>query len=105
MSGAEQLRRAVNLLDSNKEDFNEEYTAEELLKIVRACWLSEWDVMPDEWTQSQVEAAIAHGTPPQFEELATGLHAVGVKDCYCRRCQKERASQSRAEHAIMDSPR
>jgi hypothetical protein len=92
MSGPDQIRRMTNTINMCKEDFNQEYSAEELMKIVRACWLSEWDILPDQWTQQQIDAALEHGTPPEFEELPTGIHAKNVTDCYCRKCVRDRST-------------
>jgi len=62
-------------------------SAEDLLKICRACWASDWDVYPDQWTGQQVAAAVVLGTAPTFEEGPHGLHAVGVSDCACYDCR------------------
>ena len=93
LEGVEVLRRAVRVLDSCRESFNMRYSAEDLLKIVRACWLSDWDVYPDDWTPQQIKAALENGTSPKFEETSAGLHALEVSDCHCRKCRRERAAQ------------
>jgi hypothetical protein len=95
LSGPEVLRRAVKLVDSCREDFNIEYTSEELIRLAKICWLSAWDILPDNWTQEQIDRALAYDTIPEWEELPTGLHAKNVSDCYCRRC-----NQARAELAV-----
>lgn len=88
VDGVDELRRAVQLLSRNREDFNQRHTAEELLAIARACWASEWDVWPDKWTDEQVAAAI-RGIAPKFREGRFGLHALDVTDCRCRDCEHD----------------
>lgn len=87
---AEELRRAVRIVDSMSESFNRQYTALELMFLVRACWLSEWDITPDCWTPQQVARALLDGEVPRFE--SDGDHAVGVTDCPCRSCKSGKAA-------------
>lgn len=87
---ASDLRRAVRVIDSMRESFNDEYTAHELLRLVKVCWMGEWDVTPDEWTTEQCANALVSGTIPRFEETRDGLHALGVADCRCRGCRRDR---------------
>lgn len=86
----EELRRAMRVIDMMHEGFNQEYTAQELLRLMVVCWASGWDVLPDEWTTQQCGEALAFGTAPRFEERPGGLHALGVSDCRCRACKRER---------------
>lgn len=91
--GIDQLRRTVKLLDACNETFNQEWTAEQLLKIgvaMRACG---WDIYPDQWTQQQVDAVLEHGTVPTFGG-SDGEHALAVTDCRCSVCKKKRAEES-----------
>jgi hypothetical protein len=84
------LRRAVKIIDYMNESFNQEYTGQELLRLIKVCWSSGWDVTPDEWTPRQVARALEDGTPPTFEEGSGGLHALDVDDCFCRGCRANR---------------
>lgn len=93
------LRRAVRVIDGQRESFNDEYTATEMLRLIQVCWASGWDVTPDEWTAEQCAAALAYGTAPRFEHASgtfDGLHALGVSDCRCRGCRDAR--RALAEH-------
>ena len=86
----EELRRAVRVIDRMRESFNQEYTAQELLRLMVVCWACDWDVLPDEWTAQQCGEALAHGAVPRFAETSGGLHALGVTDCRCRACRRAR---------------
>lgn len=90
-SGIELLRRVVHLFDTCNETFNYRWTPEELLKLAKACWASEWDFYPDQYTERQLYEALTYGRPPKwddkekpvydkltFEELATYLTNNGV---------------------------
>lgn len=90
----EELRRAMRVIDSMDESFNQEHTAPELLRLVKVCWMGEWDLTPDEWSGQQVGAALNEGRIPRFEETAGGFHALGVTDCFCRSCREKRAKGS-----------
>lgn len=63
MTGAEDLRAAVRLLNNCREQFLDGYSAEQCLALARAWRRAAWDVRPDEWTEEQVAIAIAGGTP------------------------------------------
>jgi hypothetical protein len=60
-TGAEELRRIVNVLDSSSESAHDPFNAEQLIRIVRACWASPWDIYPDQLTGTEREYAAAHG--------------------------------------------
>lgn len=90
----EELRRAVRVIDGMRESFNQEYTAPELLRLAKVCWMGEWDVTPDDWTGQQVGLALSEGRIPHFVETRDGLHAVGVTDCFCRGCREKRARET-----------
>lgn len=92
--GIDELRLLVSNLNACNETFNQEHTAEELLKIGRALWASEWDILPDAWTAQQVQAAIDHGTVPTWSD---GEHALAVTDCHCRECRRARVQSDDAE--------
>lgn len=65
--GIEEMRKAVRLFNCLNETFNQKYSSEELLKIARACWASEYDILPDEWTSRQVKQAL-EGKVPAWED-------------------------------------
>lgn len=94
----EDLRKAVLAIDSMREDFNTEYSAQELLRLVTICWLSGWDILPDRWTKQQVARALESGAAPRWSD--DERHALDVSDCPCRGCVVERAcSQSKQEES------
>lgn len=70
------LRYAVNLFSNCNESFNQEHTAEELLKIADCMQRSEYDILPDRWTHAQLYQAIDFGEVPNWEETPQGLQAV-----------------------------
>jgi hypothetical protein len=59
-TGAEQLRRIVAVLNGSRESALDPFTAEELLRIVRACWTSPWDIYPDNLTFDELKFAAKH---------------------------------------------
>lgn len=64
--GIELLRKVVNFFNHCNETFNYRWTPEELVKLAQACWKSEWDIFPDEWTERQLYEAL-NGRAPQWE--------------------------------------
>ena len=90
LDGIDILRRSTRILSFCNETFNQQWSAEELLKIATAALLGEWDVLPDRWSEQQVRAAIEHGTAPKFEETEYGLHSLDVTDCGCSKCWVQR---------------
>ena len=67
-----ELRKAVNIFDRVPEEFNDRWTASELLHISRAYSLCAWTYAPHEWTEDQLRAAVRGETPPRWEEDETG---------------------------------
>jgi len=65
--GAEELRRAVALLDNMRESFNDSHTTAELLQLCRVYRACEWDIAPDRWTPDQLSAAL-QGVVPRWDE-------------------------------------
>lgn len=57
----------MNLFGNTLEGFNQQYTAEELLKIYRAYKASGWDITPDDWTARQVRRALTAGEAPDWD--------------------------------------
>lgn len=66
LTGAEELRRVVSVLNNVRESFNDMFTAEQLLQLVRMMLASGWDIYPDEWHWDQVHAAL-DGYAPQWD--------------------------------------
>jgi len=65
-TGAEELRLIVENMNITREDFNDRFTAEQLVQIGRMLLASEWDIYPDQWSDRQVREALA-GKPPRFD--------------------------------------
>lgn len=70
-TGIEELRSAVRLFNDVREDWNDQYTAEQLISIARAMRASKWDIYPDQWEERQVSEAL-QGTVPDWEEDDNG---------------------------------
>lgn len=68
MNGIEELRRTVKLFDICNETFNEQFTAEQLLVLYRLHIQSGWDIPPDQWTENQIEAALAMYVVPKWND-------------------------------------
>lgn len=64
--GCDELRQIVKLMDMNSESFNQQYTAEELVRIFQMCMISDWDFLPDQWEEKQVLEAL-NGYIPQWD--------------------------------------
>lgn len=66
LSGIDQLRHAVHVLDSCRESFNQRYTVAELVRLVNCMMASGWDFSPDQWEQEQLTDALRYGIAPAF---------------------------------------
>lgn len=64
-TGAEELRRVVSVLNSSTEAAVDDFDTEQVIRIVRACWGSEWDIYPDNLTASERRYAAKHGALSQ----------------------------------------
>lgn len=84
--GLDELRRATRLFERTSLYVVDSCTVEELLNIARACWASDWDLFPDQWSKEQVARAALNAEPPRFEERRGWIHALDVTDCNCRAC-------------------
>jgi len=60
-TGAEELRRMVSTLNMSAETAVDPFTAEQVIRIVRACWASPWDLLPDMLTLAERRYAAKHG--------------------------------------------
>lgn len=67
MTGAEELRAAVRMLNGCSESFLDRHTLAELVTICRAWRAAEHDYPPDTWTTRQVAAAI-RGIVPRWND-------------------------------------
>ncbi len=65
--GIHELRQAVKAFSRNNETFNQRFTAEELITIWRAWKKSEWDFLPEQWEERQVQEAL-QGVAPNWDE-------------------------------------
>lgn len=61
-TGAEELRRVVRACNLTREDALSGFSAEQVLRLMRACWASPWDILPDALTEDERAAAAARGT-------------------------------------------
>jgi len=66
-TGADELRRIVNVLNNTREGFNDRFSARELVRIGKAYLACGWDFTPDQWTAKQVREALA-GKVPAWDE-------------------------------------
>lgn len=78
-TGAERLRRVVKCLDRTRESVLDAYKPTELIRLVLACWVSEWDVYPDDLTAWQREAAAKRGEVPAFRSFDPDIDSPGSK--------------------------
>jgi hypothetical protein len=74
MFGIDVLRRAVRILNDNNEEFNQQYTPDQLLRIVEALMRSTHDIMPDQWTDKQVRHAIYNGFAPTWDDEGNAVY-------------------------------
>lgn len=51
--GVQELRRAARASEITRESAFDGCTAEQCLNLLRACWRSGWDILPDELTQEE----------------------------------------------------
>jgi hypothetical protein len=60
-SGADELRKIVNVLNNTRESALDGHTAERLIQLVRACRASPWDLTPDMLTLNEATYASRTG--------------------------------------------
>jgi hypothetical protein len=65
LSGIDLLRLIVRNADHTRESFWDDKTPEQIVQIGRMLLSSGWDIYPDEWTERQVQEALA-GKPPRW---------------------------------------
>ena len=74
----DELRRVANVLGYTRQTERLiACSAEEMLKLVRACWASDWDVYPDALSHQQIDAILTGALDkPDFVETERGLEPV-----------------------------
>jgi hypothetical protein len=60
-TGMEELRRIVRVANMTNESAFDSFTAEQCIKLIRACWASKWDILPDDLTGVERGYAAVHG--------------------------------------------
>lgn len=73
--GFRELYRAADTLNYTRQTESlSSLSSEELIKLVRACWASEWDVFPDALSEKQIKAILSGDLAvPEFKETNNGL--------------------------------
>lgn len=74
LTGIELLRQIVGNLNFCRESFLDRFDPEQTVKIGRAHLLAEYDIFPDEWTEAQVQEALA-GKVPRWNESGEPIAA------------------------------
>jgi hypothetical protein len=75
LSGAEELRRTVALLNNCREDFNDRFSAVQLLQLARAYRACGWDFPPDRWTERQLLECVAFGIVPAWDDREAPMYS------------------------------
>lgn len=60
-TGIEELRRIAKASEMCTESCFDMFSAAECIKLIRACWGSGWDILPDELTHEERVFASIHG--------------------------------------------
>lgn len=60
-TGVQELRRIACITESTRESAFDGYTAEQCINMMRACWRSDWDILPDALTDAEREYAARYG--------------------------------------------
>lgn len=68
MTGLQQMRTMVRAFANCRESFLDQFTLTQAEMIYRMWISSEWDFLPDTWTERQVKEALAGVTPAWLEE-------------------------------------
>lgn len=85
-SGIVELRKLIAILDSNGENWTEGYSAEEILKILRAVRKSEYHLGPGHMNATQRTRAIQLGEAPKYCDYCDYPRDHGQHEC--ERCGK-----------------
>lgn len=65
-TGIEELRRIAKASEMCRESAFDRFSANECMKMIRACWGSGWDILPDDLTDEERRFASEHGRLPDF---------------------------------------
>lgn len=80
LNGIECLRATVALFSLCREGFNQRFTADELIKLTHAYKACGFDMLPDTWTEHQIERALDGDTDlftPEGEPLVKYHYVYG----------------------------
>lgn len=73
--GISDLRRAVNLFNNCREDFNQQFDdPADLLKLWHAFSICGWDITPDQWEPRQIYEALK-GIAPRWDDREQPLYS------------------------------
>jgi hypothetical protein len=111
-TGIAELRRAAKVSTYSRESAFDGYTAEECLNMIRACWASQWDILPDELTPEEREYAALHGRIGDKDALDRRLSIrfgvtkirFGVKHCGHSACTQNYIDTGNAQCIEGDEP-
>ena len=67
MDGIDELKALAYVLGHWRDDFARKFTAEQLLVLFRVFRAGKWDICPDQWSERQVQEALA-GITPEFDD-------------------------------------
>lgn len=65
-TGVEELRRIASASSMCRESCFDGFSANECMKMIRACWGSGWDILPDDLTPEERRFCSEHGRLPDF---------------------------------------
>jgi len=85
-SGIVELRKLIAILDSNGENWTEGYSADEIIKMLRAVRKSEYDLGPGHMNATQRTRAIQLGEAPKYCDYCDYPRDHGQHEC--ERCGK-----------------
>jgi hypothetical protein len=60
-TGSDELRRLCRAAEMTRMSALDGFTPEEIIKMIRACWASGWDIFPDDLLREDREFAAKHG--------------------------------------------
>lgn len=71
--GIDFLRTTVKLLNYCNETFNQQFTPEQIILLMRVHDRQKvWDFLPDQWSARQVKEALKYGKVPEWKENREG---------------------------------
>lgn len=81
LSGANLLRRTANIIKNCNETFNQRFNAEDWIKLGQAFIDSEYDILPDAWSEEQIKECLTFRATPKWQEVSGELIPM-LKDVY-----------------------